>query len=764
MAARPCHIALTGCPGVDSPITNISAEAPDPLLFWGVPWNPYNPYKPPPLGNGQYIIGDCPGWFASLIAQFDPVVYAQTQLWANLQALALQLGCDFPQVGDLTFQNDAQTATVHCPDGSAFSYTVDAGTITATFADPELGAAWVLAANAWALAYAFEQASALLQCGVGDPHIPHIPGDDPPDFPRGPGILENPSWMCFGENYVDNYTITGGSIITNYTMSVIAGAIPPGTVFTQTGPRAANIAGVVTAPGQYTWTIQAVSTSIPTLTVTFQDSLWVMGITNASSLPNAEVTVAYSEVLLGIGGTAPYSFSLAGGSVMPTGLTLASDGTISGTPTEDGDFPFDVVITDARGGQCMDTVLFTVLPSSAFCPDVDDILWSSTTSSTGGGTAIATPLNTTGNVFNVHAFAPAVTGFASAANVGTINYTGGACRLQFVGTMLRTGGVGDFQNGTLKVSYFNGSIWSVVTILIDDSGFPPPGAIDWQTGPFSLAYDVPDTGGLPFIIKIELLVQNTGPFPHVPYDFQITGTVTCCSITNSSTLPDGDLTVAYSQQLNVVDLTAPYTFALTSGALPDGITLSPAGLISGTPTENGSFSFGVTVTDSLGEICTKDFTLDINEGTCPDWTTLAWGVPTITLVGSGAGSFTPNSASADNFNANASAPNGSVDSAFVQNTGSLTFNGGACSCNLHIVVAFISGLQGNLLGTVTIAEIGFSKNFNVLGAGTFDFPFIFPDTGGVPLTINAQVTLQAPYNGTPAGPHFILMVGTFSNT
>lgn len=759
MAARPCHIALTGCPGVDSPITNISAEAPDPLLFWGVPWNPYNPYKPPPLGNGQYVIEDCPGWFTSLIAQFDPVVYAQTQLWANLQALALQLGCDIPQTGDLTFQNDAQTATVYCPDGAAFSYTVDAGTITATFSEAILGEAWVLAANAWALAYAFEQASALMECGTGDPHIPHIPGDDPPDFPRGPGILNNPSWMCFGENYVDNYSITGGSAITGYTMSVIAGAIPSGTVFTQTGPRAANISGVVTSPGQYTWTIQAVSTSLPTITVTFQDSLWVMGISNASSLPDGEVTIPYSESLLGIGGTAPYTFALDVGSIMPGGLSLASNGTISGTPTEDGDFTFDVVITDSGGGECTDTVLLTIVTSSVLCPDMDDMLWATTTSSTGGATAVASPLDTTGSTFDVHVSAPALTGLASAYNAGTINYTGAACRLQIVGTMEMTGGPGDFRTIELKASFFNGSIWSLVTTLFHfDQGNP-----DIPSTPFSVAYDVPDTGGLSFIIKIEALAQNTGPFPHVPYNYQVTGTITCCSITNSSTLPDGDLTLPYSQQLNVLDLTAPYTFTLTSGALPDGITLSAAGLISGTPTENGSFSFGVTVTDSLGEICTKDFTLDINEGACPNWATLAWGVPTITLVGAGSGAFVPSSAAADNFNANAQAPNGSVDSSLVQNTGTLTFNGGPCACNLHIVVAFIAGLQANLLGTVAIPEIGFSANFNVLGAGTFDLPFIFPDTGGVPLTINATVTLQAPYNGTPAGAHIILMVGTFSN-
>jgi hypothetical protein len=44
--------------------------------------------------------------------------------------------------------------------------------------------------------------------------------------------------------------------------------------------------------------------------------------------------------------------------------------------------------------------------------------------------------------------------------------------------------------------------------------------------------------------------------------------------------------------------TPPYTFAVTSGALPPGLTLSAGGRISGTPTKAGNFSFTVTVADS----------------------------------------------------------------------------------------------------------------------------------------------------------------------
>lgn len=65
-------------------------------------------------------------------------------------------------------------------------------------------------------------------------------------------------------------------------------------------------------------------------------------------------------------------------------------------------------------------------------------------------------------------------------------------------------------------------------------------------------------------------------------------------------LPQAFIGVAYSTSLSDMASggTAPYTWAVTSGTLPAGITLSTTGTLAGTPTATGSFSFVVTVTDS----------------------------------------------------------------------------------------------------------------------------------------------------------------------
>jgi len=51
------------------------------------------------------------------------------------------------------------------------------------------------------------------------------------------------------------------------------------------------------------------------------------------------------------------------------------------------------------------------------------------------------------------------------------------------------------------------------------------------------------------------------------------------------------------------------TFAVTSGGLPPGLTLSPIGVISGTPTSPGSFTAIITATNSTGTVATETITM-----------------------------------------------------------------------------------------------------------------------------------------------------------
>jgi len=68
----------------------------------------------------------------------------------------------------------------------------------------------------------------------------------------------------------------------------------------------------------------------------------------------------------------------------------------------------------------------------------------------------------------------------------------------------------------------------------------------------------------------------------------------------TTALPSGALTAFYNQQL-VAEGDAPITWSRVSGALPGGLTLTPAGLITGVPNARGLFTFTVKAANNRGE-------------------------------------------------------------------------------------------------------------------------------------------------------------------
>jgi PKD repeat protein len=92
----------------------------------------------------------------------------------------------------------------------------------------------------------------------------------------------------------------------------------------------------------------------------------------------------------------------------------------------------------------------------------------------------------------------------------------------------------------------------------------------------------------------------------------VTITVTSLVISTTSPLPGTDAQIAYTKTFAAGGGTAPYSNWTASGNVPPGLSMSTAGVLSGTPTTAGSYTFTVQVSDSAGTIANKSFTLSVN--------------------------------------------------------------------------------------------------------------------------------------------------------
>lgn len=93
--------------------------------------------------------------------------------------------------------------------------------------------------------------------------------------------------------------------------------------------------------------------------------------------------------------------------------------------------------------------------------------------------------------------------------------------------------------------------------------------------------------------------------------FQITISGDC--IADDPTLPDAQVDAVYEYCFNTEFAVENPIWTLASGALPDGLVLDPGGCTGGTPTESGDFAFTVALYDGEELLCTKDFTLHVDD-------------------------------------------------------------------------------------------------------------------------------------------------------
>ena len=168
-----------------------------------------------------------------------------------------------------------------------------------------------------------------------------------------------------GTAYTQTFAASGGSA--PFTWS--AATPPPGLSISSSGV----LGGTPTTPGVYTFAVTVTDgfASLPQ-SVTANYSLTVdsvMTITTLSPLPLGVVGALYSQTFTNTGGTAAYSWSVAGGA-LPAGLTLSSGGILTGVPVAAGTSTFTIQVTDGLNFSQTKAFVLTVASPLSIIPPV----------------------------------------------------------------------------------------------------------------------------------------------------------------------------------------------------------------------------------------------------------------------------------------------------------------------------------------------------------------------------------------------------------
>jgi hypothetical protein len=171
-----------------------------------------------------------------------------------------------------------------------------------------------------------------------------------------PSITTNslPSWTV-GVAYSQTLAATGGTA--PYTLTITSGTLPAGLSLSSGGV----ISGTpTTAGGPTSITFQVTDSANKTANKSLSITINASPSINTGSLPNGTVGVAYSQTLSVTGGTSPYTWSIASGS-LPAGLSFSSSGVVSGTPTSAiGPTFITFQVTDLTSATAMKSLSFTI--------------------------------------------------------------------------------------------------------------------------------------------------------------------------------------------------------------------------------------------------------------------------------------------------------------------------------------------------------------------------------------------------------------------
>jgi hypothetical protein len=391
-----------------------------------------------------------------------------------------------------------------------------------------------------------------------------------------------------------------------------------------------HLTGTPTVAGPQSFELTVADANRHTRAVAFQLQVQAGISIDNLGFADAYVGKAYSVAFTAQDATAPLSWAIAQGP-LPAGLSLGTDGALQGTPTEEGDFPVTVAVTDAANRTATQPITLHVFRSPALTTSTlpDGYLgvgYSETLSASGGKAPLRIVLVSGTLPAGLQLNGMTLSGTPTAGGTKGLTFKVEDANLRSsqrsysltiqTGMVVTTASLSDAYVGTAYSATLAAGggtaplTWSVV------GGAVPTGISLSSSGVLSGTPSA--AGATSFDVRVQDSLGKSGTR-------NLSLVVYAPPQITTASLPGGTQDQSYSAQLTASGGKGARTFSLPSGGLPSGLSLASDGTISGTPTETGSFTFTAQVQDQNAKAQQKSLTLVVGTST---------GAPVYLKVGS----------------------------------------------------------------------------------------------------------------------------------
>ena len=346
---------------------------------------------------------------------------------------------------------------------------------------------------------------------------------------------------------------------------------------------------------------------------------------STSSLPSGQVGKTYSVTLTAAGGTAPYHWTLASGP-LPAGLALAAGGAITGTPSTAANASAVALKVTDSGNPVQSstrTLSLTIAPTALVVTTLSlpagdvGVAYAASLSASGGTPPYRWSLKSGALAAGLAlGSSGSISGTPTAASTAPVTF-----EVQDSSSPVLT------QSATLPMTVHAalavtttslpaGEVGVAYAAGLSASGGTPPYRWSIKSGALAAGLALGSSGsisGTPTAAAtapVTFEVQDSSS-PALTQSAALPMTVYAALTVTTTSLPIGEVGLAYTASLNASGGTPPYRWSIKSGALAAGLVLGTSGAITGTPTAASTAPVTFEVQDSSSPALTQSAALPV---------------------------------------------------------------------------------------------------------------------------------------------------------